>query len=324
MSARSARSGVVLVVVVALGALVATACGRPGQGAGYPARDVQVVVPYPAGSAIDATARALVEVINKQDRLGKRLQVVNKEGGAGSVGTTEVLNAKPDGHTIGILPDGPLTLIPHTEEISYDPGKITVLSEVTTSPVLFAVPGDSPYQDVGDLVDAARANPGTITMGDGPLNYAVPAQKFEQLTDTTFKHIKFDGDQATTTALLGGNIAVGVVQLAGVAAQLRSGKVRVLGVASTEPVELAPDIPTFGSQDVDLDWAAYNVVVAPSGLPAEVERKLADVFDEAVNSAEFADTARELGLVVSGLDSQEARDRLTSKSDEAAKLLAPK
>ena len=320
MSARSVRRGVALVAVIAL---LATACGRPGQGGGYPARDVQVVVPYPAGSAIDATARALVDVINEQGELGRRLQVVNKEGGAGSVGTTAVLNAKPDGHTIGILPDGPLTLIPHTEEVSYDPGKITVLSEVTTSPVLFAVPGDSPYRDVGDLVDAAKANPGTITMGDGPLNYAIPARKFEQLTGTTFKHIKFDGDQATTTALLGGNVDVGVMQLAGVTAQLKSGKLRVLGIASTEPVELAPDVPTFGEQDVDLDWAAYNVVVAPDGLPSDVERKLADVFDAAVTSVAFADAARELGLLVSGLDGESARNRLTDKSGEAEQLLAP-
>ncbi|MFI7673181.1 tripartite tricarboxylate transporter substrate binding protein [Actinophytocola sp. NPDC049390] len=320
MSARSVRRGVALVAIIAL---LATACGRPGQGGGYPARDVQVVVPYPAGSAIDATARALVDVINKQGELGKRLQVVNKEGGAGSVGTTAVLTAKPDGHTIGILPDGPLTLIPHTEEVSYDPGKVTVLSEVTTSPVLFAVPGDSPYQDVADLVAAAKADPGTITMGDGPLNYAIPAQKFEQLTDTRFKHIKFDGDQATTTALLGGNVDVGVMQLAGATAQLKSGKLRVLGIASTDPVDLAPDVPTFGAQDVDLDWAAYNVVVAPAGLPSDVEKKLADVFDAAVHSVEFTDAARELGLVVSGLDGASARNRLTDKSGEAEKLLAP-
>jgi tripartite-type tricarboxylate transporter receptor subunit TctC len=309
--------------LVAVIALLVTACNRPGQGGAYPARDVQVVVPYPAGSAIDATARALADVINKQGKLGKRLQVVNKEGGAGSVGTTAVLTAKPDGHTIGILPDGPLTLIPHTEEVSYDPANITVLSEVTTSPVLFAVPGDSQYQDVGDLVADARANPGAVTMGDGPLNYAIPAQKFEQLTDTTFKHIKFDGDQATTTALLGGNIDVGVMQLAGVTAQLKSGKLRVLGIAAPEPVELAPDIPTFDAQDVDLDWAAYNVVVAPAGLPSDVEQKLAEVLAAAVDSVEFADAARDLGLVVSGLDGTAAGNRLTDKSEEAEKLLAP-
>jgi putative tricarboxylic transport membrane protein len=320
MSARSVRRRVALVALVAVGLLAA--CGRPAGGA-YPARDVQVVVPYPAGSAIDATARALVDVINKQGKLGRRMQVVNKEGGAGSVGTTAVLNAKPDGYTVGILPDGPLTLVPLTEDVSYDPKSATVLSEVTTSPVLFAVPAGSPYRNVGDLVAAAKAKPESITMGDGPLNYTVPAQKFEQLTGTRFKHIKFDGDQATATALLGGNLDVGVMQLAGVTAQLKAGKLRVLGVASVAPVDLARDIPTFRKQDVDLEWEAYNVVVAPKGLPDDARKKLADVVDAAVNSVEFADAAHELGLVVSGLDGESASNRLSLKSEEAAKLLAP-
>src|SRR5262245_42059469 len=103
-----------LVAVLAVCLLAATACNRPGGAANYPVRDIQVIVPYPAGSAIDATTRALVDVINKKGGLGKRMQVVNKEGGAGSVGTTAALNAKADGYTIGVVPDGPLTLIPHT------------------------------------------------------------------------------------------------------------------------------------------------------------------------------------------------------------------
>src|SRR6476469_8011775 len=154
MSVRSVRRRVALVALVAVGLLAA--CGRPAGGA-YPALDVQVVVPYPAGSAIDATARALVDVINKQGKLGRRMQVVNKEGGAGSVGTTTVLNAKPDGYTVGILPDGPLTLVPLTEDVSYDPKSATVLSEVTTSPVLFTVPAGSPYRKAGDHHDGRRA-----------------------------------------------------------------------------------------------------------------------------------------------------------------------
>lgn len=324
MSARPVRTRVAWLAMIAVCVLVAAGCGRVGGGGAYPARDVQVIVPYPAGSAIDATTRALADVINKQGKLGKRLQVVNKEGGAGSVGTTAALNAKADGYTIGLVPDGPLTLTPHTEDVSYDPTKITVIDEVTTSPVLFAVPGDSPYQNVKDLVDAAKARPQGITIAEGPLNYAVPAQDFERLTGTKFKHVKFDGDQATATALLGHNVDVGVMQLAGVTAQLKSGKLRVLGIASAQPIQLAPDLPTFAAQDVDLEWEAYNDVVAPAGLPGDVAKKLGQVFKSAVASAQFADAAKKLGLIISGRDGEAAKKRLTEKSSQAAKLLAPK
>ncbi len=316
------RAGLRAAIAV-VGVLVTAACGGQAGQAAYPTRDIQVIVPYPAGSAIDTTSRALAEVINEEGKLGRRVQVVNRAGGAGSVGTTAVLNAKPDGHTVGIVPDGPLTLIPRTEKVSYDPAAITVISEVTTSPILFAVPGDSPYKDIGDLVAAAKARPGTITIAEGPLNYAIPAQKFEQLTGTRFKHVKFDGDQATVTAMLGGNVDVGVMQLAGGMAQMASGKIRGLAIASAEPIGLAPNIPTFTAQQIDLQWEAYNVVIAPKGLPADVERKLGEAFGSAIKSQKFAEAARKLGLVVSGADGATAKARLDEKT-AAAELPAPK
>ncbi|MEV5499567.1 tripartite tricarboxylate transporter substrate binding protein [Nonomuraea fuscirosea] len=318
------RGRAALPALLAAVVLVLAACGAPASQAGYPTRNVQLIVPYPAGSAIDATSRALVEIVNAEGKLGRRVQVVNREGGAGAVGTTATLSAKPDGHTIGLVPDGPLTLLPRTEKVSYDPASISVISEVTTSPVLFVVPGDSPYKSVADLVTAAKARPGTITIAEGPLNYAIPAQKFEQLTGTRFKHVKFDGDQATVTALIGDNVEVGVMQLAGGMAQLKAGKLRALAIASAEPIELAPEIKTFKQQDVALEWEAYNVVIAPKGLPADVQRKLNEVFGSAVKSPKFAEAARKLGLVVSGADGEAAKAKLAEKTAEAANLIAAK
>ncbi|TDC04328.1 tripartite tricarboxylate transporter substrate binding protein [Nonomuraea longispora] len=318
------RGRAALPALLAAVVLVTAACGAPASQDSYPKRDIQLIVPYPAGSAIDATSRSLVEVVNDEGKLGRRVQVVNREGGAGSVGTTATLSAKPDGHTIGLVPDGPLTLLPRTEEVSYDPAAISVISEITTSPVLFVVPGDSPYKSIGDLVAAAKARPGVITIAEGPLNYAIPAGKFEQLTGTRFKHVKFDGDQATVTALLGGNVEVGVMQLAGGTAQLKAGKLRALGIASAEPIELAPEIQTFTQQDVALEWEAYNVLIAPKGLPGDVQRKLSEVFGSAVKSQKFAEAAQKLGLVVSGADGESAKARLAKKTAEAANLIAPK
>ncbi|MGN9781253.1 tripartite tricarboxylate transporter substrate binding protein [Nonomuraea sp. ZG12] len=318
------RGRAALPTILAAVVLLTAGCGAPASQGGYPTRNVQLIVPYPAGSAIDATSRALVEIVNDEGKLGRRVQVVNREGGAGSVGTTATLGAKPDGHTIGLVPDGPLTLLPRTEKVSYDPAAISVISEVTTSPVLFVVPGDSPYKSIGDLVAAAKARPGAITIAEGPLNYAIPAGKFEQLTGTRFKHVKFNGDQATVTALLGDNVEVGVMQLAGGMAQLKAGKLRALAIASAEPIELAPEIQTFAQQDVALEWEAYNVVIAPQGLPGDVQRKLSEVFGSAVKSPKFAEAARKLGLVVSGADGETAKARLAKKTAEAATLIAPK
>jgi len=316
-----------LTAVLAVAAMTTAACGSTGGGTGdgggssYPQRDVQVIVPYPAGSGIDTTTRAVVDIINKDGDFGQRLQVVNREGGAGVVGTTAVLNAKPDGYTVGVVPDGPLTLVPQTQEVSYDPTKLTVIEELIAGPIMFVVPDSSPYATLDDLLADAQKRPSTITIGEGPLNYRIPVDVVEDQKAVKFKRVKFDGDQATTTALLGDNVDVGVMQLASALPQLSSGKLRAIAIASPEPVDLAPDIATFMSQGVDLQWLAYNHVIAPAGLDDDVKEKLADAWHSAVTSDEFAAAAKKLGLIPSGVGSEQAAKDLQTKTADAKTFL---
>ncbi len=114
------------------------------------------------------------------------------------------------------------------------------------------------------------------------------------------------------------------MQLAGGMAQLKAGKLRALAIASAEPIELAPEIKTFKQQDVALEWEAYNVVIAPKGLPGDAQQKLNEVFGAAVKSPKFAEAARKLGLVVSGADGETAKARLAKKTAEAANLVTVK
>ena len=298
------------------------ACGARGNDpSSFPQRAIQVVVPYPAGSGIDTTTRALADIINDGDALGEDLQIVNRDGGGGSVGTTEILQAKADGYTVGVVPDGPLTLVPQTEDVAYDPDALTMIDEVIESPIIFVVPGDSPYQNLQDLVDAAKAKPSSITIAEGPLNYAIPATEFEQKAGVELKHIDFDGDQATTTALLGNNVDVGVMQLASALPQLKSGKVRALGITSAKPVDLVPDVETFASQGVDIEWSAYNMVIAPDGVPDDVTEELEGAFSDAIESDEFSDAAEKLGLIVSGVGPGEATQHLSDKTEASTPIL---
>jgi len=307
--------------LLALALAAPVACSRDGSDA-YPRRAVQVVVPYPAGSGIDTTTRALTDIINGSDDFDQDLQVVNRDGGGGTVGTTEVLNAEPDGYTIGVVPDGPLTLVPQTEDVAYDPEDATIINEVITSPIMFVVPDSSPFEDLGDLVEAGQRDPGSVTIGEGPLNYQVPADAFEQVAGVRLNHVSFDGDQATTTALLGSNLDVGVMQLASALPQLESGELRAIGVTAEQAVDLIPDVPTFADQGFDIVWDAYNVVVAPGGLDEAVAAQLEDAFSEAAASDEFAAAADRLGLIVSGAGPAEAEEHLRTKTERGAEVLA--
>ena len=322
MKTSTSRRRAYVAAIALATAIPLAACGARGNDpSSFPQRAIQIVVPYPAGSGIDTTTRALADIINEGDALSEDLKIVNRDGGGGSVGTTEVLQAKPDGYTVGVVPDGPLTLVPQTEDVAYDPDAVTMIDEVIESPILFVVPGDSPYQDLQDLVAAAKAKPSSITIAEGPLNYAIPATEFEQKTGAELKHIDFDGDQATTTALLGGNVDVGVMQLASALPQLESGKIRALGVTSAKPVDLVPDVATFDSQGVDIDWSAYNVVIAPEGVPDDATDELEAAFSDAIESDEFADAAEKLGLIVSGVGPDEAIEHLRDKTEASKPIL---
>lgn len=318
LSSRRAPARRLMTAVLAVAAMATAACGSTeAGGSGYPQRDVQVIVPYPAGSGIDTTTRAIVDIINNEGDFGRRLQVVNKEGGAGVVGTTAVLSAKPDGYTVGVVPDGPLTLVPQTQDVSYDPTDLTVIEELIAGPIMFVVPESSPYMTLDDLLNDAKQRPSEVTIGEGPLNYRIPADVVEDQTGVKFKRVKFDGDQATTTALLGDNVDVGVMQLASALPQLESGKLRALAITSPESVDLVPDIKTFSDQGVDLVWLAYNHVIAPAGLEADVKGALADAWHAAVTSDEFTAAANKLGLIPSGVGSEQAAKDLQTKTADA-------
>lgn len=151
--------------------LLATGCARTGGASPAASSDdafpdgevVKVIVPYDAGGVTDVIVRLVAEGMGEE--LGTTVQVVNKPGAAGSVGLTELSGAKPDGLTIGSfnMPSGFGYLDP-SRNLPYTIGSFTPVSGLALSPTVFAVKADSPWQSFMDLVDAAAASPGQITL----------------------------------------------------------------------------------------------------------------------------------------------------------------
>ncbi len=315
------RPAAALTVAVAL-TLSVSGCSGSTSSADFPVRTIELVVPYPAGSGTDLIARTLVDAVNKTGELDKDVQVVNVDGGNGTVGTAKVLNGKADGYTVALLPDGPFTLVPHVEKLAYDPEKADILTGVATGGVMVVVSAKSPYRTLDDLIEAGKKSPDTVTLGEGVLNYAVPAQLMEDATGAKFKGVPIESDAASTTALLGGNLDAAMMQLAGALPQIKGGKLRSLGIMTPEPSSLAADIPTFASQGVDLDWSGYYAVMAPDGLPDDVESKLQEAFASAVSSDEFGTATSKVGIERWEADGAAASKAFEEKSDKAETILS--
>lgn len=312
-------------------ALLATAACAPSSSAdsddesasadsNYPERTIEIIVPYPAGGGSDVLARALVEAVNADGALTEDVQIVNREGGGGVVGTSEVLSAEADGYTIGFGPEGPITLQPAVQDVPYDPTAMTPLLQVTEGSSILAVPGNSPYQDLQDLVDAAEAAPGQVSLGEGPLSYSVPVTLLEEDAGVEFNHIDYEGDAASLTALLGGNVDATMTQISAVLGQVDSGAVRVLGIVGEERSEFLPDVPTFAEQGFDVVWSTVYSVFGPEGLPDDVSTKLIDAFSAAADSDAFREVARTAGLPVAVEDADVLSDYFEERSATAEEL----
>ena len=289
-------------------------------GSSYPERTIEVVVPYPAGGGSDVLARALVEAVNSDGGLGADMQIVNRAGGAGVAGTSEVLSAQADGYTIGFGPEGPVTLAPAVEDVPYDALAMTPLLQVTESLPILAVPGDSPYRSLQDLVDAALASPGQISMGEGPLSYAVPVTLLERNSGAEFNRIDYEGDAASLTALLGGNVDATITQVAAVLPQVESGGVRVLGILGEQRSEFLPEVPTVQEEGFDVVWSVAYFLYGPDGLPENVLDALVEAFGSAAESETFEQVAQTAGLSIELTGAEELESYLSDRTAMAKEL----
>ncbi|WP_313408412.1 tripartite tricarboxylate transporter substrate binding protein [Aeromicrobium sp.] len=311
----------VLVALTAVGFTCACGVSETEDASTFPSRTIEVVVPYPPGGGSDVLARALVDEINASGDLDADMQIINREGGAGVVGVGETLSADADGYTVVVAPEGPITLQPQVTDVSYEPLDLTPIAQVTRGPVVIAVPDDSPFKSMDDLVAAARKSPGTVTLGEGPLSYAVPAAQIEQMEDVSFRHVDYEGDAASTTALLGANVDAAFTQISGILSQVKSGSLRVLAVGSPERSTFMPEVPTFKEAGIDIEATAVYAVFGPAGIPSDVADVLTEAFTTAMASPKFEKVAETAGLPIQPAEGDELMTYFTDRSAEVQDVI---
>jgi tripartite-type tricarboxylate transporter receptor subunit TctC len=255
----------------------------------WPERPVELIVGFAAGGGTDITARTLAVFLEKE--LGASVVVVNKPGASGALGLSLVARAKPDGYTLGMTNMPGLLTLPIERNAGFTGADFTYLATLVRDPSAFSVRTESPYQSLKQLIDAARAKPGLVSYGSTGVGTDdhLALVMFEAATGTDLNHVPFNGAGPLRNSVLGGHTDVGGMNL-GEAMPYSGSKLRILAQASEKRSPLAPDVPTFKEQGVDLVFASERGVVAPKGLPPEVEQKLAKALERIANNAEFQKT----------------------------------
>jgi tripartite-type tricarboxylate transporter receptor subunit TctC len=264
-------------------------------------RTIRLIVPVPPGASTDVIARLMAEHIGKTQ--GVTIVVENRPGAGGMIGAEFVSRAVPDGSTL-LLTANTYLIDAQTRKASYNP--VTAFEPVcllVESPAVLAVNSASPYRSLKDLLDAARARPGELSMAAiGPgSTFQLGFVNLTRAADVKMTYVPYQGSAPAATALMGQHVTSAFAGYAVVAEQIKSDKVRPLAQGTAKRTDLLPDLPTFNElsfKNVEVDnWFG---VIAPAGTPKETVAQLIDWFRTAMNDSEMKSKVAAQGLYMVG------------------------
>ncbi len=264
-------------LVLAGSALAMPAIAR-AQSGWRPTQPVRIIVPAAPGGTTDIAGRMLGHHL--APRWGQPAVVENRSGGGGTIGTMEVVRAKPDGHTILSGNIGPQAIgYSLFRNLQYTPESLLPVSNMVRGPNVLVVHPSVPARTVPELIAHLKANPGQLGCGNPGVGQSphLSAVWFAQLTGTSIIHVPFRGAGPAMVELVAGNIQLMFDNLTTAIEQIRAGKVRALAVTSADRSPQLPDLPALRETAPEL--AAYDVstwfgMFLPAGTPAPIVQAL--------------------------------------------------
>ena len=238
----------------------------------YPAKPVRIVVPYPAGGAVDSITRALAQRL--AEMWGQQVVVDNRPGASTMIGAGHVAKSPADGYTLMLTAELTLVTVPHLyAKVPYDPIKdfAPIAALVSATQALLVHPS-LPAKTVKELVELARSKPGELSYGSfgagstGHLNMEV----FQSMTGIRLSHIQYKGAAPAMNDLLGGHIQLMFAALSIATGNVKAGRLRMIGVGSDQRSSQLPEIPTISESGVPgFEAKTWFGLVAPAGTPPE-------------------------------------------------------
>lgn len=264
----------------------------------FPERPITLIVPAPPGGGTDVFARQLAELV--EPILKQKVVVENKAGGGGTVGTTLITAARPDGHTLGFIWNSPLTTSPHTLPVAYTPDSYQPILSIGYSSYVLCAPPDFPAANARDLIGHVKANPGRFTYGNDGVGgtMQLAAERIFRKLDAKVRPVPFGGAGETAKNFLGGHVTFYGGSLPPILPHVKAGKAKCLILTSAEGNSALPDASGLaalgiGSEETVLWWG----LIAPKGVPADRLAVITKAFTEAASSARFKEVMAQQGAV---------------------------
>jgi tripartite-type tricarboxylate transporter receptor subunit TctC len=257
------------------------------QGEKYPSKPLEILVPYPPGSAVDFISRLIADVGVKH--LKQPLVVVNKTGANGSIAAAEVISSKPDGYKILMTSNIFFATTVKTQKIPFNPDDLVPIACFFEYREGIVVRNDSPWKTVQELVEYARKDPNKLKIGHTGRGTAAHLPLMEIFKGTDIIEIPTRGSAERIPALLGGHVDAAVMTYQPAKSHIRAGKLRLLVVFNDRRYDDLPDVPSL----VDLGYAQAAKIKATNGLfvhkdvPPEIKAALVDACKKIYEDPQF-------------------------------------
>lgn len=291
------KRGVAPVLALAVVSTVALTLAGPVRAADdYPSRAVKWVVPYPPGGTTDVLARIVAQWLT--DKMGQPFVVENRAGGGNNIGTEVVVRAPADGYTMLLV--NPANGINATlyKNLNFNfIEDIAPVAGIVRSPNVMEVPPSLPFKTVAEFLAHCKANPGKLNMastGSGTSTH-LSGELFKSMTGCNMTHVPYKGAGPALTDLMGGQVDVLFDNLPSSAGHIKAGKLRALGMTSSERDPSMPDVPTVGETVKGYEATAWFGIGMPKGTPPEIIAKVNAEVNRALADPKMRERLAELG-----------------------------
>jgi tripartite-type tricarboxylate transporter receptor subunit TctC len=297
---------------LAAAALAAAASGAAAQT--YPTKPVRIVVPFGPGGVADISARAVAQKMGES--MGQQVIVENKPSAGGILASETVAKAEPDGYTLLFITNGNSVSESLFKSLPYNSVKdFAPVSTVGFFDFVLFVKNDSDIKSVGDLLARMRANPGRLNIGtiNPGSGQHLSAELFKSMAGVDAQIITYKSTPEVITAVISGQVQVGLDIVAPVMAQVKGGALRMIAVSSRQRSPILPDVPTVAESGVPgYESESWNGVAAPVKTPPAIIERLNKEVRAAVASPDVKKRLQDLGIDARAGAPEQLRERLVA------------
>ena len=269
----------------------------------YPTKPVKLIVPFPPGGNTDIVGRLIADKLSTS--LGQQVYVENRGGAGGTIGAEAAAKSPNDGYTLFFSTTGTLASAPSMQpNLRYDPVKdFAPIATLANAPVVVLVRDDLPAKNLAELIQLAKAKPGTLKFGSAGTGHFVhiAGEMFKSVAHVDMLHVPYKGVSQALVDMLGGRIDVMFDAPAQYEPHLRTGKVRALAVAAPKRLSRLPDVPTTAEAGLPgYVLASWFGLAAPAGTPTETVNRINADVQKALAAPDVVETMAKLGLEPGG------------------------